>query len=954
MVCGAGLLTLVLALSAPACSAGTSGVAVWTENGVAVRRGISDTQYPTLTSDGSNGSIITWYDLRSGYWEIYVQRMDSTGVPRWASNGVALRNIATSNATSPAIISDCSGGAIVAWHDDRFGDLDIYVQRVDSTGAPRWTANGVALRSLVGSDAQYPTIVSDGSGGAIVAWYDKRSGFYDIYAQRVDSTGVPQWTANGVALRSTTGFDAQYHTMTSDCSGGAIVTWHEKQSDGGYPPRYSSYIYAQRVDSTGTPRWAADGVTLRGLEGSDTLYPASTSDGSGGVIVTWYESRSDTSVPPGYPNSVFAQRVDSTGAVKWTVNGVALCTGSGGVNPTMTSDGSGGAIVTWADDRSGAAGIYAQRVDSAGVPQWTVNGVHCAGSSGLTAVTSDGSRGAIVTWGISGSYDIRAQRVDSSGVPQWSDDGVVLRQIAGSKGLYPTITSDGAGGAIVTWKDNRSNGYYDIYAQRVRTMTTYSITVDQPAHGTIAPAGTAGVVTVIDRSDQAFTIKPESGYHVTAVQVDGSGVGAVTATFAQDQQPTSTWYLAEGTTDYGFDAYINIENPNASTVTALVTYMTKEGPKPRAALTLPAMSQTVINPRDDIGSTDFSTKVECKEGKTICVDRRMTWTGAGAASQEGHSSVGVTSPAKAWYLAEGSSKWGFETWLLVQNPNATPATCTVTYMTSDAGPIPVTHTVPANTRASYSMEADIGQRDASIKVESKLPVIPERAMYRNNRREGHDSIGTTTPARDYYLAEGTTDWGFTTYVLVQNPNEVANKVTITYMTPKGPVAQTPFTVLANSRQTVRVNDVLPAKDLSIHVSGSLPLIAERAMYWDKGLGEACHDSIGMDSPHTTFYLPDGETANGHETWTLVQNPNGTPVTVQVSYLTQTGNGNVTKTETVGANSRKSFSMASHSGITGRASVIVTSKTYGKKIMVERAMYWNNRGAGTNTIGGFGD
>ena len=31
--------------------------------------------------------------------------------------------------------------------------------------------------------------------------------------------------------------------------------------------------------------------------------------------------------------------------------------------------------------------------------------------------------------------------------------------------------------------------------------------------------------------------------------------------------------------------------------------------------------------------------------------------------------------------------------------------------------------------------------------------------------------------------------------------------------------------------------------------------------------------------------------------------------------------------------------------------MVTSKTYGKKIMVERSMYWNNRGAGTDTIGG---
>jgi hypothetical protein len=47
-------------------------------------------------------------------------------------------------------------------------------------------------------------------------------------------------------------------------------------------------------------------------------------------------------------------------------------------------------------------------------------------------------------------------------------------------------------------------------------------------------------------------------------------------------------------------------------------------------------------------------------------------------------------------------------------------------------------------------------------------------------------------------------------------------------------------------------------------------------------------------------------------------------------------------------------MLEHSGINGRAAIMVTSKTDGEPIMVERAMYWNSRGAGTNTIGGCGD
>ena len=420
------------------------------------------------------------------------------------------------------------------------------------------------------------------------------------------------------------------------------------------------------------------------------------------------------------------------------------------------------------------------------------------------------------------------------------------------------------------------------------------------------------------------------------------------------------WYLAEGTTAWGYDCYVTIENPNNENLTADITYMTGSGAIDGGTHNLPALSQTTVNPRDTLGDQDFSTLVECNEGKTIAVDRTMSWpaqgTGAGVAG-DGHCSVGVTAPATTWYLAEGSSAWGFECWLLIQNPNSSEATCQVTYMIEGEGPQVFEKKVPANSRETYNMEADIGNKDASIKVTSDVPVIPERAMYRYGRQEGHDSIGTTTPAADYYLAEGTTAWGFTTYVLIQNPKPDPVDVDVTYMTSSGavPHPENPINMPANSRKTIRVNDYLPESDFSTQVTGSKPIIAERAMYWGEGteVGEACHDSIGMSAPHTTFYLPDGQTSEGRETYTLVQNPNSTDVTVEVTYLTPDGAGNVTFEETVGANSRKTFSMADK-GINGRAAIMVTCKTAGAKIMVERAMYWNTRGAGTDTVGGYSD
>jgi hypothetical protein len=137
------------------------------------------------------------------------------------------------------------------------------------------------------------------------------------------------------------------------------------------------------------------------------------------------------------------------------------------------------------------------------------------------------------------------------------------------------------------------------------------------------------------------------------------------------------------------------------------------------------------------------------------------------------------------------------------------------------------------------------------------------------------------------------------------------------------------------------------------VNGTLPIIAERAMYWDNGTGEACHDSIGMDAPHKIFYLPDGNSIVGWETWTLVQNPNDTDVEVQISYLTASGLGDVVFNKTIRAETRMSFNMGDKM-MNQHAAVMVKCITPGKRIMVERAIYWNSRGAGTDTIGGYSD
>ena len=209
--------------------------------------------------------------------------------------------------------------------------------------------------------------------------------------------------------------------------------------------------------------WIDDGVPLCTVKG-DQDYPQVTSDGAGGAIVTWQDTRSGNS-------DIYAQFINASGTVQWTADGISLCTAAGDQNyPRVTSDGAGGAIMTWQDPRSGSYDIYTQSVNASGTVQWTADGVPLCTATGLQyypQVTSDGAGGAIMTWRDTrnGNGHIYTQRINAAGTVQWTTDGVPLCTTTGDR-FYPQVTSDGAGGAIMTWQDTRGDNS-DIYAQQI-------------------------------------------------------------------------------------------------------------------------------------------------------------------------------------------------------------------------------------------------------------------------------------------------------------------------------------------------------------------------------------------------------------------------------------------------------------------------------------------------------
>src|SRR5439155_1085714 len=220
-----------------------------TADGVPICTAAGDQSIPRIIADGSGGAVIAWSDPRGASLDIFARRVNSQGTPQWAADGIAVCS-ATDTQTGPVLVQDGSGGAIIVWQE-QYLPLDVYAQRVDANGVLLWNASGVAVATAT-SEQDYPVACPDGAGGAIIAWHDYRTSATtgsDIYVQRLNSAGVPQWTTDGVAL-CTAASSQQYAAIVSDGSGGAVVTWED------YRGGIDADVYALRVSSAGVPQWA--------------------------------------------------------------------------------------------------------------------------------------------------------------------------------------------------------------------------------------------------------------------------------------------------------------------------------------------------------------------------------------------------------------------------------------------------------------------------------------------------------------------------------------------------------------------------------------------------------------------------------------------------------------------------------------------------------------------------
>ena len=433
----------------------------WTYNGIPICIASNTQTEAKICNDGDGGAIIVWVDRRLGDFEydIYAQRVNSTGDVHWTINGIVvcidvMIDDPLTYENPLQICSDGAGGVIITFVHGLGTSRNIFAARVDENGVVVWGSGSGAYVCSAGGYQGYHQICSDGAGGAIITWYDSGSGNGDIYAQLVDSSGTMIWTANGVAICTTSDFQGRPQ-LCSDGAGGAIIIWEDRRvADGD--------IYAQRINSTGVVQWTTDGVpicTVSDYQSFMNLNPQICSDGAGGAIITWEDRRVDSE------SNIYAQKVNANGVIQWSFNGRALCSGLYTFSTQICSDGSGGAFIVWILNYLGYAiyQVYVERIDTNGIVQVGSNGIYLDGGE-EPQICSDGAGGAIITW--QRGNDIKAQHINSSVDELWTVGGEPICT-ANNVQRRPQICSNGEGGAIITWEDRRTE--IDIYAAQIQS-----------------------------------------------------------------------------------------------------------------------------------------------------------------------------------------------------------------------------------------------------------------------------------------------------------------------------------------------------------------------------------------------------------------------------------------------------------------------------------------------------
>lgn len=343
----------------------------------------------------------------------------------------------SSNSQSlPKISKTTDGGCYICWFDQRNGPYNVYLQRLNNQGYPQFAANGM----LISSNPQSSSLVdwymsTDDANNAVITFTDTRNGTsINPFAYRISPSGSFLWGANGVNLTDSPAIYQPNPKIIETSDGNFVVVWIWSST----PNR----IAMQKLSPAGAKMWGNDPIFLAGTGTENFTYPDPVPSDAGSFILMWSGYSGTFLNPINY--KLYTQKFSPSGTPLWSANPDTVYS-LGRVNgfyvPRVYSDGNNGAIYVWQDDRNSTniPGSYVQHISSTDVKLFPINGsagstngsfYHFAPTAAYMPLT-----GEIymfwdeVNYPTQSMMGIYGQKFSSNGTRLWNTNGVTFKPL---------------------------------------------------------------------------------------------------------------------------------------------------------------------------------------------------------------------------------------------------------------------------------------------------------------------------------------------------------------------------------------------------------------------------------------------------------------------------------------------------------------------------------------------
>jgi hypothetical protein len=451
------------------------------------------------TDDEANSYYI-WTDYRTDKLDVYVQKLDSRGVPQWEKNGVKIGKILDKYAviyTQKVIRPDGQGGAYIGWH--LLPDVNnlekrlFYAQHINKDGRLLWGSEGIKVTERDLTTLQpYDDIfdIVDLKNNQLLVYfnqYDKNTSTNTVFTKKLNYEG--KIIEDEKVLYA---HDRIEDKVIYDTKNNRFLTL-QKHSQ-------FDYVY-QTFKADNTPIIATPKVIYQNPAFGNSRIDLFKLDSDGNAVIGRTLDTGDGR------KFVIANKVDVDGNPLWGNNGVNMGTDhTFDLQIVPTSDGGG--IATWLETANSQQPFQIAKLTSNGAILWK-NEVFTPRSnkpySLPNKLESDGKDGVYTLWlqPKEVGYDLTVQHFDNNGQKRFGNDGIAFKDYTfyGSARLVPYPK----GGLIVLWSANKEQsdgiGYtVDLYTNYITETGRFGL--EDP------PAITINSPVIIDKlcAGQSFTV----------------------------------------------------------------------------------------------------------------------------------------------------------------------------------------------------------------------------------------------------------------------------------------------------------------------------------------------------------------------------------------------------------------------------------------------------------------